>query len=286
MVERGGAEAGGVARLAFPSSGRAWVVGVTGAPGSGKSTLVDRLVRLIRAQGERVAVLAVDPSSPVTGGAVLGDRVRMQEHAADAGVFVRSMASRGSPGGLAAAAFDAVRVLDAAGWPQVLVETVGVGQGEVDVALLADTTAVVVTPGWGDVVQTEKAGVLEVGDVFVVNKADRPGAEEARSQLERMLGLPGATGWRPPVVATAASTGAGVGELWDAVVRHRAWLSEGGRRASRRAARLAGEVRRVAEHRAGQVGVRRCDGPVFEKLAQEVAAGRLDPQTAVDELLG
>jgi LAO/AO transport system kinase len=182
-----------------------------------------------------VAVLAVDPSSPLSGGALLGDRVRMQAWATDPGVFVRSMASRGAPGGLARAAPDAVRLLAAAGWPWVLVETVGVGQGEVDVAGVADTTVVLVTPGWGDDLQAEKAGVLEVADVFVVNKADRPAAGEARGQLERMLELglrlrgPNAVvdGWRPPVVEVTATTGAGVAELWSAVGRHRTWRETG-----------------------------------------------------------
>ena len=264
------------------------MVGLTGPPGAGKSTLVDRLVGLVRAGGERVAVVAVDPTSPVSGGAVLGDRVRLQAHSGDDGVFVRSMASRAALGGLAAAAPDVVRVLDATGcWPWILVETVGVGQAEVDVTVVADTAVVVVTPGWGDGVQVEKGGVLEVADVFVVNKADRPGADEARSQLERMLDLapPVADRWRPPVVATTASTGEGVAALWDAVGRHRAWQSEAGRREARRASRLVAEVRRVAERRAGEAGLRRCEGPAFDDVAAEVVAGRLDPQSAADRLL-
>jgi LAO/AO transport system kinase len=279
-----------VAAAVFPPPGRAWVVGLTGPPGAGKSTLLDRLVRLLRGGGEPVAVLAVDPSSPVSGGAVLGDRVRLQGHAGDPDVFVRSAASRGAPGGLAAALPDMVRVLDAAGgWPWVLVETVGVGQGEVDVTMVADTTVVVLTPGWGDGVQAEKAGVLEVADVFAVNKCDRPGADEARANLERMLDLgpaPADGGWRPPVVATVASTGDGVAELWDVVGRHRAWLAEGSRRAHRRAVRLAAELRRAVEHRAGQEGLRRCEGPRFEELATRVAEDKLPPSAAVDRLWG
>jgi LAO/AO transport system kinase len=287
LVERDGDGAREVAASVFPPSGRAWVVGLTGPPGAGKSTLLDRLVRLVRDDDQPVAVLAVDPSSPVSGGALLGDRVRLQSHADDPGVFVRSVASRGALGGLAAAVPDMARVLDATGsWPWVLVETVGVGQGEVDVTLVADTAVVVLAPGWGDGVQAEKAGVLEVADVLVVNKGDRPGVDEARSQLERMLDLGTADdGWRPPVVTTAASTGDGVADLWGAVRRHRSWLVEGGRREARRTARLRAELRRVVEHRAGQDGLRRCEGQRFEELAAEVTARRVAPRTAAERLL-
>ena len=229
MVERGDEPALALARAGAPRDG-SWVVGLTGPPGAGKSTLAAALVGMLRNAGERVAVLAVDPSSPLTGGALLGDRVRMQAWTTDPGVFVRSMASRGTPGGLARAAPDAVRLLAAAGWPWVLVETVGVGQGEVDVASVADTTVVLVTPGWGDDVQAEKAGVLEVADVLVVNKADRPGAAEARGHLEGMLTLNPPERWRPPVVEVTATTGAGVADLWSAVGRHRARRAAGGQR--------------------------------------------------------
>lgn len=234
LVERGDDDARALARAATAVGSRqSWVVGLTGAPGAGKSTLAAALVGLLRSEGERVAVLAVDPSSPLSGGALLGDRVRMQAWATDPGVFVRSMASRGAPGGLARATPDAVRLLVAAGWPWVLVETVGVGQGEVDLASVADTTVVLVTPGWGDDLQAEKAGVMEVAEVFVVNKADRPGAAEARGHLEDMLALargqPG-DAWRPPVVEVSATTGSGVAELWSAVGRHRAWRAAGGQR--------------------------------------------------------
>ena len=228
-MERGDPEAVALARSSSP--GAAWVVGLTGPPGAGKSTLAAAVVALLREAGARVAVLAVDPSSPLSGGALLGDRIRMQTWATDPGVFVRSMASRGAAGGLAPAAPDAVRLLAAAGWPWVLLETVGVGQGDVEVASVADTTVVLVTPGWGDDLQAEKAGVLEVADVLVVNKADRPGAADARGHLEAMLALGASSGaWRPPVVEVTATTGEGVAGLWSAVGRHRAWREAGGQR--------------------------------------------------------
>ena len=286
MVERGGDDGRRVAPLAFAGCGSSWVTGVTGAPGAGKSTLVAALVGHLRRESERVAVLAVDPSSPVSGGAVLGDRVRMQAHATDPGVFVRSMASRGATGGLASAAPDSVRLLDAAGWPEVLVETVGVGQSEVAVGLVADTVVMVVTPGWGDDVQAEKAGVLEVADVVVVNKGDRPGANEAASVIAGMLDLvPSRTGWRPPVVVTSATGGDGVDELWDAVGRHRAWLGDGGSRPAKRRERLIAELRWLVEARGGSAGLQRCHGPVFDDVADAVVSGRVGPGAAAAILL-
>jgi LAO/AO transport system kinase len=286
LVERGAAEgAGAVARL-HGRTGRAWTLGVTGAPGGGKSTLTGALVAALRARGETVGVLAVDPSSPFSGGAILGDRVRMQDHSTDEGVFIRSMASRGHLGGLALAAPEAVRVLDAAGMEWVVVETVGVGQAEVDIARHADTTLVVVNPGWGDAIQAAKAGLLEIADVFVVNKADRPGADDAAGDLEAMLDLgAGASGWRPPVVRTVALDGTGVGDLLAAVDRHRAWLDESGERDQRRRRRLGDEVRAiVAERLAGRAGAL-CTGEEFEALLDEVAAGRIDPWTAAGRIL-
>src|SRR4051795_12158535 len=211
LIERGGDAAREAGRLAFPRGGRAYTVGLTGSPGAGKSTVTDRLIGLLRTSGGEVGVLAIDPTSPFTGGAILGDRVRMQDHALDAGVFIRSMATRGHLGGLALATPQAIRVLDAVGFPWVLVETVGVGQVEVEIAGAADTTVVVVNPGWGDAVQASKAGLLEVADVFVVNKADRAGVDETRLDLEHMLDLvaEGADTWRPSIVTAVASTGDG-----------------------------------------------------------------------------
>src|SRR5687767_7502689 len=234
VVERGGEEARAVGRLTHPKSGGAYTVGITGSPGAGKSTLTNALLRVVRAGGDTVAVLAIDPSSPFTGGAILGDRVRMADHTTDDGVFIRSMATRGHLGGLSLGTLEAVRVLDASGWPWVVIETVGVGQVEVEVAGAADTTVVVVNPGWGDAVQANKAGLLEIADVFVINKADRPGADETRRDLERMLDLTAPEGWRPPILATVASTGEGVAELWSAVRHHREQLTESGELERRR----------------------------------------------------
>src|SRR5947207_5059575 len=190
---------------------------MTGAPGSGKSTLTDKLIGLIRGSGEEVGVLAIDPSSPFSGGAILGDRIRMQDHATDEGVFIRSMATRGHLGGLSLATPQAVRILDAAGKPWIIIETVGVGQVEVEVAGAADTTVVVVNPGWGDGVQANKAGLMEIADLFVVNKADRDGVAETVRDLEMMLDLSGHTDWRPRIVQTVATRGGGIEELWDAI---------------------------------------------------------------------
>ena len=284
LVERGGPAAREVGRLTHPAGGQAYTVGITGAPGAGKSTLTNALVARIRTDEVPVAVLAIDPSSPFSGGAILGDRVRMSDHATDDGVYIRSMATRGHLGGLSLATLEAVRVLDATGWPWVLIETVGVGQVEVAVAGAADTTVVVVNPGWGDAVQANKAGLLEIADVFVINKADRPGAEETRRDLERMLDLTGTGGWRPPVLATEALTGAGVDELWQAIEGHRAHLEGSGELEPRRAARVGDELVRVLAalllERAEASG-----GPQLEQLAALVARRAVDPWTAAQQLL-
>jgi len=287
MVERGGDDAHEVVARLYRRTGGAYTVGITGAPGAGKSTLTDKLVAGIRADGAEVGVLAVDPSSPFTGGAILGDRIRMQEHATDDGVFIRSMATRGHLGGLALATPQAVRILDAAGMPWVIVETVGVGQVEVEIAGAADTTVVVVTPGWGDAVQANKAGLLEIADVLVVNKADRDGADETARDLEVMLDLSdlGAGDWRPPVVRAVAATGEGVGDVWDAVLTHRAHLEDTGGLERRRTERTRAELRAIVAHRIQEQAAGACSGSAFDAAAAAVLAREIDPYEAADKLL-
>jgi LAO/AO transport system kinase len=286
IIERGGDDARAVGRAMHGHGGDAYTVGLTGSPGAGKSTLTSALVDVVRAQGGRVAVLAIDPSSPFSGGAILGDRVRMGDHALDDGVFIRSMATRGHLGGLAVAAPEAVRVLTAAGYPWVLLETVGVGQVEVEVVGQADTTLVVVTPGWGDAVQANKAGLMEIADVFVVNKADRPGADDAARDLDRMLDMAAGDGWRPPVVLATATTGEGVREVWDAVADHRVHLEASGGLADRRRTRAGEEVTRLVAARLLEQARGTTASPRARELADAVAAGELDPWSAADELLG
>lgn len=287
LVEDAATELREVARLTAPLAGRARVVGLTGSPGVGKSTMTNALVSAYRARGVRVAVIAVDPSSPFSGGALLGDRVRMQDHASDSGVFIRSMATRGHLGGLATAVPQAIRVLDAAGFGVVLVETVGVGQSEVEVAAHADTTLVLLAPGMGDGIQAAKAGLLEVADVFVVNKADRDGADATARGIRQMASLPdgGPGDWRRPVEQTVATRGEGIAAVLAAIDGHHAWLVGSGRLAGRRAARASDEVEAiaVAELR-GRIGSP-VAGVGLGALAAEVAAGRLDPYTAADRLL-
>jgi LAO/AO transport system kinase len=285
LIERGGDGARDVGRLAYPLGGRAYTVGLTGAPGAGKSTLTSALIGHLRSLDDLVAVLAIDPSSPFTGGAILGDRVRMQDHATDAGVFIRSMATRGHLGGLALAAPEAIRLLDAVGKPWVLVETVGVGQVEVEIAGKADTTVVVVNPGWGDSVQANKAGLMEIADVFVINKADRKGVEETRRDLELMLDLSELGEWRPPIVATVASTGEGVAALWDAVLTHREHAASSGLLERRRGQRMREELRDIVMRRLDARARELCTGDRWEQLTVDVLERRIDPWGAADEML-
>jgi len=292
VVERGGDASRDLASIAYRTA-PPYTVGLTGAPGSGKSSLTDRLITAAlggwAAEAvDQVAVLAIDPSSPFTGGAILADRVRMQSHAGDPAVFIRSMATRGHLGGLALAVPEAVRVLGASGFPLVIVETVGVGQMEVEVAAATDTTVVVVTPGWGDAMQANKAGLLEVADVFVINKSDRPGARETRRDLNQMLDLSKAADWRPPIVETVATEGKGVDELWAELGTHRDHLraDEGGRLERRRTDRLAHELRRVLAAELAARAEQLATGEGFAEALQGLQEGHLDPYSAADRLLG
>ncbi|MDP9118157.1 MAG: methylmalonyl Co-A mutase-associated GTPase MeaB [Actinomycetota bacterium] len=278
-----------VAAALAPYGGGAQVVGLTGSPGVGKSTSTSAMVTSLRATGKRVGVLAVDPSSPFSGGALLGDRVRMQDHAADDGVFIRSMASRGQLGGLSAAVPQALRVLDAAGCEVVLVETVGVGQAEVEVASLADTTMVLLAPGMGDGIQAAKAGILEVADIFVVNKADREGADQVARDLRYMQSLGGrhavAGAWRPPILKTVAARGEGIDQVIDAIAKHGAWMAKSGEIGRRRVARAAAEIEAiaVAQVRRRIAGVH--GSTALNDAAARVVAGDTDPFRAADELV-
>jgi len=287
MIERGDDDAREIGRLAYPRSGQGYTVGLTGAPGAGKSTLTSAIISHLRSLELEIAVLAIDPSSPFTGGAILGDRVRMQDHATDPGVFIRSMATRGHLGGLSLATPEAVRALDAIGRHWILVETVGVGQVEVEVAGKADTTVVVVNPGWGDSVQANKAGLMEIADIFVINKADRKGVDETRRDLTQMLDLSDLPheSWRPPIIATVGSTGEGVTDLWDAVLEHRAYAEESGLLAERREFRLREELREIVAQRLGRRARQICTGERWDELTDEVVARSTDPWSAADEML-
>jgi LAO/AO transport system kinase len=267
-------------------AGSASVIGLTGSPGVGKSTTTGALISAYRAQGKRVAVLAVDPTSPFSGGALLGDRVRMQDHASDRDVFIRSMASRGHLGGLSAATPQAVRVLDGAGFDVVLVETVGVGQAEVDIASAADTTVVLLAPGMGDGIQAAKAGILEIADVFVVNKADREGVEQTTRDLRHMLSMGERdSGWTPPIIKTVAAKNEGIDEVVAALAKHRAWMEESGELDRRRRARVVDEIEAIAVGRLRERMVDVHGNDALDRLAGDVIAGKLDPFAAADQVV-
>jgi LAO/AO transport system kinase len=289
LIEDGAPELRALAAALAPDTGRAQVVGITGPPGVGKSSTVSVLITALRATGKQVGVLAVDPSSPFSGGALLGDRVRMQDHATDGGVFIRSMATRGQLGGIAWATPQALRVLAAAGCDEVLVETVGVGQSEVEVAALADTTLVLLAPGMGDGVQAAKAGILEVADIFVVNKADREGADQTVRELKHIISLGrqgcAGPGWRPPIVRTVATKAEGLDELVGAIAEHREWMRGHGELDARRQRRAEAEVEAIAVAQLhGKLGdVLR--GNALPGLAKRVVVGELDVYRAADELI-
>lgn len=287
LVENQPEKAHEVASLLLPHLGRAHVVGVTGIPGSGKSTLIDKLIKELRGRGKTVGVISIDVTSPFTGGALLGDRIRMQERSMDEGVFIRSMATRGSLGGVASATKDAVKILDASGKDVILVETVGAGQIEVDIMKIADTVIVVTQPGLGDDIQAIKAGIMEIGDIFVVNKADLFGLERAMGQLEAMLNLGRWTGdWKPAVVRTIAQTGDGVPELLNIIFKHMDFLKNSGLLQERRRRRGEAELMDVIRERLAQSIVGGFRGkPEFEALVDKVAKGETDPYSAADLML-
>ena len=285
VVEENASGSAALLRGVFPHTGRATVIGITGSPGAGKSSLVDRLVASFREQGKRVGVVAVDPSSAYSGGAILGDRVRMQGHATDDGVFIRSMASRGHLGGLSRAASDAVDLMDAAGYDPVIIETVGVGQDEIEVARAADVVTVVLVPGMGDDIQAIKAGILEIADLFVINKADRPGADKVATELDAMMALAPSITRRPPIYRTVATTGEGVSALRDGLT---AYVASAGAetRAQRRWERAEMRFLGVLTDRfLRDVRLRLLPGPRFAEMVGEIADRRLDPYSAADRVL-
>jgi LAO/AO transport system kinase len=286
LVENGEPEAYDVVRALYPETGRAYVAGITGPPGVGKSSLISALVRHVRAAGQTVGVLSVDPSSPFSKGALLGDRIRLSEHFLDPGVFIRSMGTRGHLGGLAEATLQAMLLLDAAGKELVFLETVGTGQSEVEVLGIADTVVLVLMPGSGDSIQALKAGIMEIPDVIAINKMDHPAAKTMLSEVRSILALDHESDWRPPIVLTEALRGENVAELWDCVEQHRAFLETDGRLEERRREKLAGEVFAVASGRV-KAHLERAvaDDPELLRLLDEVQARRLDPLTAVREIM-
>ena len=285
LVERGGDEARVLGAHTYSQVGAAYTIGMTGAPGSGKSSLAAELASVVRAEQQRLAILAVDPSSPFTGGAILGDRVRMQDHVTDEGIYIRSMATRGHLGGLSLATPQAIRVLDALNWPWILVETVGVGQVEVEIAGAADTTIVVVNPGWGDAVQANKAGLMEVADIFVINKSDRKGADDTRRDIQQMLELSSLGDWEPPIVMTVATDQIGADELWHTVGEHRSYLHESGELEARRGLRIQAELTEIVNRSLEQRVINAMEGPETADLKEKLARGEIDPYAAAARLI-
>ncbi|HEV3311769.1 MAG TPA: methylmalonyl Co-A mutase-associated GTPase MeaB [Chloroflexota bacterium] len=287
LIEDDDSRAEDLIRRLYPHTGSAYAVGFTGPPGAGKSTLVDDIVHIARGEDKRVGVIAVDPNSPFTGGAILGDRIRMMRHTVDAGVFIRSMGSRGHLGGLALASAGAVFVLDALGMDYVFLETVGVGQSELAVAEQADTVVVVLMPGLGDGVQTIKAGIMEIADIYVVNKADHPAVERTFADLKELLRLDSRhRDWVPPIVKTVATAEEGARDLWQAVAKHRSYLTASGELDRQRRHRLERQVVEIASRRLrDQVLEPSARGDAFQALLQQVSSRQVDPFAAADSLV-
>jgi len=292
IIENDGTEAREALAALYPHTGQAHIVGVTGAPGTGKSTLVNELAKVYRQRDRTVGIIAVDPTSPFSGGALLGDRIRMRDLFGDPGIFIRSMATRGSLGGLARATADAIKVLDAAGYQTIFVETVGAGQAEVDIAKAAHTTIVVGAPGLGDDIQAIKAGITEIADIFVVNKADREGADSTALALEMILDLnhrshltPQGSSWRPPICKTVALHGKGIGAVVEAIEEHAAYLRDSGNLQQRERERVEGELRSILTQEMARRFFERVDETQFDSLIDRIIRRELDPYTAAAQLL-
>jgi len=289
LVENSDEAARDIIPKIYPHTGNAYIIGITGPPGAGKSTLLDKLIRVVREKGMVVGVIAIDPTSPFTGGALLGDRIRMQRHSTDPGVFIRSMATRGSLGGLAKAAGDAIKVLDAYGCDVIFVETVGVGQIEIDIVKTADTVVLVTVPGLGDDIQAIKAGLMEIADVFVINKADKEGADATYFELSTMLDLEKERwekrGWRPPIVETVATTMRGIRELWERIEDHRKFLEKSGEMHRKRTLRAEEEVKTIISSRIAELIGEKLGNEEISSLIDGVVKREIDPYTAADVVL-
>lgn len=287
IVEDGGDAANTLVKQLYAHTGVAHLIGITGSPGVGKSTLLDALIKEIRADGRKVGVLAIDPSSPFTGGAILGDRIRMQEHTLDKNVFIRSMANRGHAGGTALATYDAVRMMEASGYEVIIIETVGVGQSELAIARTADTTVLVLMPGSGDDIQAIKSGIMEIGDVFIVNKADLPGANKTASEIIASLELSTkGQGWKPPVISTVAESHQGIKETWNALKQHYAYLRESNTLEARRKLRMEAELSELVaaiarEHLESSLK----HSPKVQELLKDLLSKEIDPHTAAERII-